>query len=356
MKICYVHGGNNVPSVRFRLPMFKQMRQRRHEVTLMESNPSRYEYYRWMGWRASELMRRTVRRWQLSQIEEENFAAVVLESEIFHTRDGSFEERLRAVSGRLVYELDDALFLLFPEKIQSICQMADRVIAGNQKIADWALQYNQCVKVIPTCIDADDYTEKKHQSTPADTPVVGWIGSAGNIKMLSVCAAALRQVAAQNKFRLHVISADRLALDSINLKGVDVRWIDIDRCDVVAELQKLDIGIMPLPADDPWMEYKCNAKMIQYMAVGVPAIGSALGFNLELVDHGVNSLLAADHEEWVESLSTLLESPELRVDIGRAGRKMVMKSYTVQSRVEEYERAVLGSKFQPEKHDWSRAC
>ena len=52
----------------------------------------------------------------------------------------------------------------------------------------------------------------------------------------------------------------------------DVNGIDIYRCDIVEQLQSFDVGLMPLPADEPWMRYKCNAKMIQYMAVGVPAV------------------------------------------------------------------------------------
>jgi glycosyltransferase involved in cell wall biosynthesis len=353
MKICYFNGGVDVPSVRFRMPFFQLLRNRGHECTFMESNPSRYEYFRWMGWRGSELLRRTVRRWHLSQLEEDKFAAVVLETEIFHNDDYSFEEKLRAVSGRLVYELDDAVFLLFPEKIEAICKMADRVIAGNQKIADWALRFNECVTVIPTCVDSDVYTAKNYSSqTSTKTPVVGWIGSSGNVRMLSVCASALREVASHRDFELRVISSNRKAMKEVDLKGVKVRWTNIDRCDTVAELQRFDIGIVPLPDDDPWMEYKCNAKMIQYMAVGVPALGSAIGFNQELVEHEVNSMLAADHDQWVQSLNALLDSVELRQRLGQAARQTILDSFTVQARIKEYEHAVLGAKFHPEKPEW----
>jgi len=102
------------------------------------------------------------------------------------------------------------------------------------------------------------------------------------------------------------------------------------------------------------MEYKCNAKLIQYMAVGVPAIGSAIGFNNEVIQHESNSMLAADHDQWVQSLIALLDSSELRQRLGKAARQTVLDSFTVQGRIEEYERAVLGSKFQPQKHEWTR--
>ncbi len=216
-----------------------------------------------------------------------------------------------------------------------------------------ALEFNQCVTVIPTCIDASLYTEKNYTAqTDVGVPIVGWIGSRGNVPMLSTCASALRQVASQRKFELRVITSDKAALREIDLDGVNVRWVDIDQADTVTQLQQLDVGIMPLPEDDPWMQYKCNAKMIQYMAVGVPAIGSDIGFNRELVQHEVNSLLATGHQQWVTSLNALLDSTDLRQRLGRAARKTVLESFTAQGHVEEYERAILGAKYNPQKRTW----
>ncbi len=353
MKICYFNGGKEVPSVRFRLPFFEQLQRRGHQCSFLNSHPSRYEYYRWMGWRCSEMLRKTVRRTQIALVADQKFASVVLESEIFHTDDYAFEKKLRAASGRLIYDIDDAIFLLFPEKAEAIARMADRVIAGNQKIADWALQYNECVSVIPTCVDSKLYTPKDYNTSPARAvPVVGWIGSSGNVRMLSVCAAALRQVSATHKFELRVITNKQKSIEAVDLSGVNVRWVNIDRCDTVSELHKLDIGLMPLPDDDPWMQYKCNAKLIQYMAVGVPAIASAIGFNHEVVQHGRNSMLAADHDQWVESLIDLLDSKDLRQTLGLAATETVRESFTVQGRLDEYERAILGAKHQPEKGHW----
>jgi len=294
-----------------------------------------------------------VRRWHIAKVDDEKFDTVVLETGIFHTDDYSFEEKLRAATGRLIYDIDDAVFLLFPKKTQAIAEMADRVIAGNQRIADWASQFNQCVSVIPTCVDAAVYTGKNYKANPQPSPpVVGWIGSRGNVQMLSVCASALRKVASQRDFEFRVISADERAIDGIDLAGVNVRWVNIDRCDIVAQLHQFDIGIMPLPDDDPWMEYKCNAKMIQYMAVGVPAIGSAIGFNNELVLHGTDSMLADDDDQWVSSLNELLDSADLRQRLGQAARKKVLKSYTAEGRVREYEQAILGTKSNPGKRVW----
>ncbi len=58
--------------------------------------------------------------------------------------------------GRWIYELDDAVFLLFPDKVPRLCSMADHVIVANQNLAEWVRPHNTQVSIIPTCVDAID--------------------------------------------------------------------------------------------------------------------------------------------------------------------------------------------------------
>ncbi len=342
MKICYLHGGKQVPTVRFRTPFFNQLRQRGHRCDLLASHPSRYESYKIIGWRLSRKLQQLTRHWQGWRVRLGQYDTVVIETGLFHTDDVSHERRIRQIARRLVYEIDDAVFLLFPDKIREIAAISDHVIAANEQLAEWIRPINSSVSVIPTCIDANEYQSKRFEIPSATSkPVIGWIGSSGNVSMLSVCAEALRRVSQLRQFELRIVSSDEQRVRELKLDGVQVRWVDIDRCDTIAQLQEFDIGIMPLPEDNPWMTYKCNAKMIQYMAVGVPAVGSAIGFNCELVEHGVDSMLASTTEQWTECLLSLLDSPTLRQSIGKAANQRIASQFTVQSRIDEYEQAIL---------------
>jgi glycosyltransferase involved in cell wall biosynthesis len=344
MKICYVTGGETVPSVRLRLPFFEQLKQRGDHVTLMHSMPSRYEHYRLIGWRLSQRLRLLLRSIDLLRIRAGRFDVVVLETGFLHTSDWHLEAALRKVARRLVYDVDDAIFLLFPEKFAYITAAADHVIAGNAAIARQVRQHNRSISIIPTCVDADEYRPRSPaiQDTTGEGPVVGWIGSAGNVRMLQVCAKALTRANAKIPFAVHIITAAGSRAHDLHIEGLQLTWIDIDRCDIQQELSRLDIGLMPLPSGDPWMEYKCNAKMVQYMAMGIPAVASAIGFNLELVDHGVNSLLASTDEEWEAGLLRLLSSPFLRRQLGEQARKTALQRFTVQARLSDFERALTG--------------
>jgi glycosyltransferase involved in cell wall biosynthesis len=93
-------------------------------------------------------------------------------------------------------------------------------------------------------------------------------------------------------------------------------------------IARMDIGIMPL-RDGPWERGKCGYKIIQYMACGLPVVASAVGANVDIVRHGEDGFLATDAVAWRDSLEQLIESPSLRMRMGRAGRARVESEYSL---------------------------
>jgi glycosyltransferase involved in cell wall biosynthesis len=106
-------------------------------------------------------------------------------------------------------------------------------------------------------------------------------------------------------------------------------------------LQDIDIGLMPLP-DDEWSRGKCGLKGLQYMALGVPTLMSPVGVNSEIIESGVNGFLPRTEDDWVEMLSALIESRELRARIGAAGRRRVEDGYSVHAWREKYYELLTG--------------
>ena len=98
----------------------------------------------------------------------------------------------------------------------------------------------------------------------------------------------------------------------------------------VAEVQGMEIGIMPVP-DDPWARGKCGYKLIQYMACGLPVIASPVGVNSDIVSDGENGFLARGKEEWCVALERLLTDAPLRAAMGRAGRARAEEYYSLAS-------------------------
>jgi glycosyltransferase involved in cell wall biosynthesis len=80
--------------------------------------------------------------------------------------------------------------------------------------------------------------------------------------------------------------------------------------------------------DGPFERGKCGYKLIQYMAVGRPVIGSPVGANCQIVRHGINGYLADSIQDWTDAILKLVRAPELLEDMGRAARDTVEREYS----------------------------
>jgi glycosyltransferase involved in cell wall biosynthesis len=70
------------------------------------------------------------------------------------------------------------------------------------------------------------------------------------------------------------------------------------------------------------------------MAVGIPVVASHTTINATVVEQGVNGYLVKNDDEWVETLSKLLEDAELRKRLGSVGRKMVEERFALERQAE----------------------
>ena len=76
------------------------------------------------------------------------------------------------------------------------------------------------------------------------------------------------------------------------------------------------------------------------MALGVPAVCSAVGASVEVVRSGENGFLAAGQEQWLEHLTRLIDDPALRRRIGLAGRGTVEEQYSTKVCASRFAEAV----------------
>src|SRR5689334_1539169 len=260
-------------------------------------------------------------------------------------------ERLIAQSGvPMVFDFDDAIFvsyrspsngylsyLKFASKTKTICRIASHVMVGNPYLADYARQVNDRVTVIPTTIDTEKYRVPERKEKPAPI-VIGWTGSYSTVQHLDTLRGALKKLAEKESFRLRVIGTPSYQCDPVDVEAM--KW----RAETELEdLGVIDIGVMPLP-DDRWSKGKCGLKALQFMALGVPTICSPVGVNTDIIQDNENGFLAATEAEWVEKLTRLLRSAELRRRLGQAGRATVEEKYsavTQAPRVYEIFKSVL---------------
>jgi len=158
---------------------------------------------------------------------------------------------------------------------------------------------------------------------PAE-PVVGWVGHSDNLPFLEALAGPLREVARRHpRFRL-VVVADRPPV----LGGIPIEFRRWTLKNEVSCFSDMAVGLMPLE-DTPWTRAKCAFKLLQYMALGIPTVGSPVGMNREVVEHDSNGLLASTPDDWVCAVDRLLDDGPLRRRLAEAGRRTVEDQFSL---------------------------
>ena len=239
-----------------------------------------------------------------------------------------------------VYDFDDAFYLkyalrggwqakLLGRKFEQFMAGAAAVVAGNHTLEEHARKFSQDVRVVPTVVDHRRYLPA-HGARNTGTFNVGWIGSPSSIRCLSVVREPLALLAQEGPVRLTVVGGIAPAIPGVEV--VNLPWSEDTEVELI---RTFDVGIMPLE-DEPWTRGKCAFKLIQYMACGVPAIGSPVGANVEVIGDEAG-LLAANDAQWLDALRLIRGNPELASRLGNAGRTKVARHYSLLSQVPMYQ-------------------
>ncbi|MFK7734578.1 MAG: glycosyltransferase [Pirellulaceae bacterium] len=338
MRFLFVVSGRDVPSTRFRiLPYIPLLEQAGHRCDVAYSWPQKYDYFPQIGWRLSQLLKRSVRRVQTLMARFRSYDAIVIEREVFDNDSSEIEEKLRRYSERLILDVDDGVFLLHPEKFDRISRICDIAIAGNTWLRQYLQQRCDVVTQIPTCVRLSEYPQRKPEAQRAADPKVGWIGTTHNVGFLGVAQDALRRVYETHKFSLIVVAPSDEKLKEIDLGSIPVDFRKWSPSTEVDDLLDMDLGLMPLPEGEEWMKYKCGLKLIQYLAVGIPGIASPIGVNQDILEGNSVGRAASNHQQWEDSLAELLAAPELRKQLGAAGRELVKDRYSIEGNLSRLE-------------------
>lgn len=242
---------------------------------------------------------------------------------------------------RIIYDFDDAIWLTdqrnesrflrmlkWRSKVSSICRWSYKVSCGNAYLAEFALRYNRNVVINPTTIDTSRYPSQQQANQNEEARIcIGWTGSHSTLKYLELIEAVLTRLEQDHSNLIVKVIADRPPNLSNLSRVVFQQWNKETEADDLADI---DIGIMPLP-DDEWSKGKCGFKILQYFAMGIPAVASAVGENVNIITHGVNGFLCTDETSWYEKLTQLIRNSALRREFGRNGRKTIGQRFSMES-------------------------
>ena len=260
-----------------------------------------------------------------------SYHAVLLQRKLLDPGDARV---LRGHARRLYFDVDDAVMYhahavgrfsqwRTTRRFHATARVLDRVVAGNEYLADHFRALGCAATVLPTVVDPGRYIVKRHE--PTDAPRLVWIGSSSTLPYLREHLPALREAAAKAPGLRLLTVADASVESTPALPVEHVAWSAETEA---ASLARGDIGIAPTPCDR-WTLGKCGFKIIQYMAAGLPVVASPIGANAEIVREGETGFLPTTLADWPEAVARLASDTALRRSMAVAGRTRVESDYSV---------------------------
>ena len=227
----------------------------------------------------------------------------------------------RLHSARVVYHLDDALYLhADPRHIQRRIAMADVVLSGNSDIIAYARSWNANVTMFEGALDLSYY--RPAEPRDGEAVVIGWAGT--DPANVADMPAVMTRLPRDLDVRFRIVGPE--SAGSVRGLRVEYRRWSLER--EFDDLRSFDIGVMPLP-DTPYHRAKEGFKLKQYMAAGIPVVASPVGVNTLLVQDGDNGFFASTEQEWADKLTLLACDRDLRRRMGAAGRRLVEERYSL---------------------------
>jgi glycosyltransferase involved in cell wall biosynthesis len=246
---------------------------------------------------------------------------------------GGVEARLLRRANWGIYDFDDALWAerrpgihrIFakPKVWERSVQAADSVIAGNDLLAEHALDHNHNVVMIPSCVEPSDYETKSAYDLP-ESPTLVWLGSPTTETYLEDITEPLLRLHHERGVRLRLISSGDLPLGRLSSMTDRVEWKYDNYAESVASA---DIGIAPM-RETAFAVGKCAYKILQYGATAMPVIGSPVGANTAVIQQ-LDGLGPNTPREWVDAVKQLLDEPLARRELrGRRAKVAVDQNYS----------------------------
>lgn len=236
---------------------------------------------------------------------------------------------------KIVFDFDDAIWLAntsdensisarlkWHYKFNSICKWSYKIAAGNEFLANKARQFNNKVFVIPTVVDTSKRYLPNKSNSNQGLVTVGWTGSHSTASYVTPIIPLLRKLNEKYSFRFLFISNQepKFSLPQLEFR----KW---NKNTEIADLNEMDIGIMPLPVDD-WSRGKCGFKLIQYLSLCIPSIATNIPPNDKIIIQNESGFLCDSEADWMKHLEDLILNEDKRRRFGENGRGHIENNYS----------------------------
>lgn len=225
-----------------------------------------------------------------------------------------------------VFELDDDLFNIDPSNVAYGCftpellanlrrniECAHAVTVSTPQLADRLSHLNDNIHVVPNCVPRA-LTERLRPINEHLT--LGWAGGISHVRDWDDAAPQVARFMKRNPdVHFHSVGGafqSMLAFPNDRLRTT--RWID--GVDKYYEALDFDFAVIPL-RPNLFNQSKSYIKALEFGALGIPVVASAMAPYENYVNHGDTGYLVRRDHEWSLYLRELANNPETREIMGQ---------------------------------------
>ena len=215
-------------------------------------------------------------------------------------------------------------------KIYYLIKNVDHIITSTPALGKITneINYKNNWTYICASIEVDRY---KKISTTESKIRIGWTGTFSSINYLKNIEKVIQKISKVRNIEFIIISNSYY-----KIPGVDCRYFSWNKEKEIEDLSLIDIGVYPLSINNQWVIGKSGLKALQYMAMSVPCVCTDVGNIKNIIEHGIDGFLVKSEEEWFDVLIKLIDDKSLRENMGRLGRKKVVKDFSVNAINKKY--------------------
>jgi len=264
--------------------------------------------------------------------------------------------RLKRKGTRLVWDFDDEIIQsreISRKNFNYMSRLSDVITVAGQPNKNMVLpEYRDKAVIIPTT-DGDMYQLFTPEINKKRLDVIGreirvvWVGTSVSLPFVKgICQhfeAAADELTRQGKRLVVTIVCNRdLDYQPVSFELRNIRW---QRKVAISEMLDAHIGIMPL-AISIETKAKGGFKLIQYLSIGLPVVGTGLGINNEIIDSSVGFTVdSLDSKDWTSSILDIVSSKDRWQEYSHAAYRKWLSSYSYESNLDSWAKIINCNKL-----------
>jgi glycosyltransferase involved in cell wall biosynthesis len=249
-----------------------------------------------------------------------------------------------------VFEVDDDLWNVHPTNpsyrawskpeiiggAEALIRGADLVTTTTQPLALQLRRLNRNVRILPNMLPPEHWQVRRERPAGYDKVVLGWAGSASRGRDLETVREVVLQILGAYPQALMLVAGSESNMVFPPHERIQM-VPPVKIAQYAGSLALFDIGLAPV-VDSRFNQAKSDLKFVEYGMLGIPCVASNVESYVHSIVNGENGFLAKNDKGWLKYLRRLIESAELREEIG--GRaKVFAEGRTIDRNISLWERA-----------------